>query len=210
MRHPSFASLFPRAQRRVLDLVFLQPDQAWYRSQLARTLGVPASSLQRPLAGLVSAGVLLTVADGNRLYYRVNRESPIYVELHSLLVKTSGVIGVLREALEPHASRIDAAFVYGSFARGDESASSDVDLFIVGSLRLAEVTPALRAAAARLSREVNATVHTPAELASKARARKHFIIRTLDGPKLFVLGTKDDLARLAGAETGSAGGDQQG
>ena len=210
MRQSPFASLFPKAQRRVLDLVFLQPERTWYRSELARTLGVPPSSLQRPLVELVSAGVLATRPDGNRLYYEVNRESPIFAELRSLVVKTSGLVGLLREALQAHAPRIDVAFVYGSFARGEESATSDVDLLVVGAVGLAELALPLRTAAGQLGREVNATVYAPEELAAKARARKHFISRALDGAKLFVLGTKDDLARIIGAETGGTRGDQQG
>lgn len=208
MRQSSLASLLPGTQRRILDLVVLQPDSAWYRSELARTLGVPPSSLQRPLAALVAAGVMEIRQDGNRVYYHVNRHSPTYAELRGLIIKSSGLVHVLQDALRPHGKSIELAFVYGSFARGEETAASDVDLAIVGTVGLAALSLPLRMVRDRLGREINATVYSPAEFAKKAHDRKHFLARVLEGRTLMVIGTEDDLGRATRSAARRARADQ--
>lgn len=210
MRQMWPAALISKSHRRILEVLFLEPNKPWYRSELARKLGVRPSTIQRPLTGLVDAGVLDARPDGNRLYYEVNLQSPIYAELRGLVVKTSGLVQVVADALGRLAEEIDLAFIYGSVARGEENASSDVDLLLVGSIGLAALALPLREARERLGREVNASVYAPAEFAKKARDKKHFVSRVLDNPRLFVVGTEDDLGRLTDAEAGRAGTDQQG
>jgi DNA-binding transcriptional ArsR family regulator len=100
MTRQTRTALLAPLQERILALVLLQPERQWYRSELARTLGLPASSLQRPIAALAKADILRTRKDGNRLYYQANVESPIFPELRGLLAKTSGLVDVLKAALE--------------------------------------------------------------------------------------------------------------
>jgi predicted nucleotidyltransferase len=121
-----------------------------------------------------------------------------------LLVKTAGVVETLREVLSRFATRLDWAFVYGSMARAEELASSDVDLMIVGQVGLADLTPALRRAEGQLGRAVNPTLYTREEFATKLHAGHHFLTTVLDGEKLFILGDPYELAAAAHSPPGAA------
>ena len=187
-------------EEQVLALLLLHPDREWYRSELARELGVTPSSLQRPLARLKDLEILSTRLSGNRVYFRANTESPLFPEIQGLLAKTSGLVWVLWDALEAVASKMVVAFVYGSIAAGKEVASSDVALFVVGTLGLAELAPRLRRAGMRLGREINPTTYSAADFAKRVGSKERFVRSVLEGPKLFIIGTEDDLRRACGPE----------
>jgi predicted nucleotidyltransferase len=191
-------ALFPPTRSDVLVALFGQPQRWWYLSELAEHLGTRPSSLQRELASLVAAGILERRQEGRRTYYRAETRAAVYPELHELVEKTAGLIPTLQRALEPMTGKIECAFVYGSVARGEEAAASDVDLMVVGSGGLAGISPALRKAEARLGREVNATTFTAREFRSKAARGDHFVVALLRGPKIFVIGGQDDLDKAAG------------
>src|SRR5919108_5535455 len=197
-------SLFPRTRQAILAATLLHPDRWWYMSALAKNLGVRPSSLQRELAALTSAEILRQRRDGNRVYFQPNPDCPFLPELQGLLVKTAGVVDTLQEVLSRFAKRIDWAFVYGSMARAQELASSDVDLMIIGQVGLAELTPALRRAEGRLGRAVNPTLYTREEFATKLQAGHHFLKTVLDGEKLFILGDPHELAAITYSPPGAA------
>ncbi len=187
-------ALFPRTRQAILAATLLHPDRWWYLSDLARHLGVRPSSLQRELATLVNAGILRQRRDGNRMYFQPNPDCPFLAELQGLMLKTVGLVDVLREVLEPFANRIDWAFVYGSIARSEELASSDVDLMIIGRAGLADIAPALRQAERHLNRPVNPALYSREEFITKLTAKHAFLHAVLDGAKLFILGDPHELA----------------
>jgi uncharacterized protein len=147
---------------------------------------------------LVDAGILRRRVDGNRVYYRAEVDNPIFGDLRGLLLRTAGLKDILAECLSGFRDRIDVAFVYGSVARGDESASSDVDLMVIGGVGLAELAPALKDAEARLLRPVNPSVYRAAEVVEKLRAGHHFLGTVMGGAKLFIVGGEEDLAAALG------------
>jgi DNA-binding transcriptional ArsR family regulator len=187
-------AIFPRTRQAVLAATFLHPDRWWYLSDLARYLGVRPSSLQRELATLVEAEILRQRREGNRIYFQPNPDCPFLAELQGLMLKTVGLVDVLHEVLEPFTNRIDWAFVYGSIARSEELAASDVDLMIIGRVGLADIAPALRQAERRLNRPVNSTVYSREEFATQLTARRPFLHAVLEGAKLFILGDPHELA----------------
>jgi DNA-binding transcriptional ArsR family regulator len=189
-------SLFPRTRQAILAAALLHPDREWYLSDLAQHLGVRPSSLQRELASLTSAEVLTRREDGNRVYFHANPDCPFLPELQGLLIKTVGVTDILRETLTPFAKRIAWAFIYGSVARAEERATSDVDLMIIGTVGLADLTPALRRAEKHLSRAVNPTLYSRDEFATKLRAKDHFLTSVLDEAVLFILGDRHELSAV--------------
>jgi DNA-binding transcriptional ArsR family regulator len=190
----SLDAIFPKIRQAIFAATLLHPDRWWYLSDLARHLGVRPSSLQRELANLVDAGILHQRRDGNRMYFQPNPNCPFLAELQGLMLKTVGLVDVLQEALDPFTDRIDWAFVYGSMARSEELASSDVDLMIIGRVGLADITPALRRAEGRLNRLVNPTLYSREEFATKLAAGHAFLRAVLDGEKLFILGDPHGLA----------------
>jgi predicted nucleotidyltransferase len=185
--------LFNAYRRQVLGLLLLRPEDSLHVREIARLTGVPAGSLHRELRALSDAGLLLREPAGNQVRYRANRASPIYPELAGIFRKTAGMADLLREALSPAAARIDAAFVFGSMARGEETPGSDVDVFVVGKVKFSEVVERLSPLRERLGREVNPVVVTRQEFNRQREARDRFLERVRREPRLFVIGSDDDL-----------------
>ena len=187
-------ALLPKTRQGILAALLLRPEKPWYVSELARWMHVPSSSLQRELADLTSAGILKTYRQGRMAYYQANTELPIFPELKSLLIKTAGLVNVLAEALSSLGPKIKVAFVYGSIASGREEPDSDIDLFIVGTLKSIELALPIRKASATLHREVTPMLYSPSEFVKKQMSKDHFVTRVLEKPKLIVIGSADDLA----------------
>ena len=191
-------ALLPKTRQGILAATLVQPEKAWYVSELARRMGVPASSLQRELQDLSEVGILKTHRQGRMVYYQANTDSPVFPDLSGLLFKTAGFVDVLAQALKPLAARLRTAFVYGSIAAGSEQSDSDIDLMIVGQVSPTELALPLRRARELLGREINPTVYTPAEFDRKRTANDPFLKQVLDKPKLFVLGNNNELGKVAG------------
>src|SRR5215472_8733614 len=176
----------------------MQPEKAWYASELARRMRVPPSSLQRELQGLVQAGILRTHRQGRMAYYQANTDSPLFPDLRGLMLKTVGFVDVLADAVRPLVPKMRAAFVDGSIAAGKEQADSEIDVMVIGTLSPAELALPLRRAGELLGREINPTVYTPAEFAKKRANKDPCLARVLHKPKLFVVGNNDELESAAG------------
>jgi predicted nucleotidyltransferase len=189
-------ALFSRTRGAILALLFGHPDEAFYLRQLVRSVGLGLGAVQREVAHLAAAGIVLRTARGRQVYYQANPECPLFAELKSLAVKTAGVGDILRDALAPLASQISVAFIYGSVARLKQTSGSDVDLMVIGEVSFGDVTSAVAAAQKILSREVNPTVYSAKEFRSKATARHHFLSSVLKSEKLFLIGNEHELARL--------------
>lgn len=185
--------LFGSYRRHVLGLLLLRPEDSLHVREISRLTGVPAGSLHRELRALTGAGLLLREPAGNQVRYRANRASPIYPQLAELFRKTAGLVDLLRDALSPLAQRIKAAFVFGSMAQGTETATSDVDLFVIGKVKFADVVGALLPLRQRLGREINPVVMSEADFAAQRRRKDRFLKTVLGEAKLFVIGAADDL-----------------
>ena len=138
--------------------------------------------------------------DGNRVYFKPDPECPILQDLQNVFLKTVGLVDVLRDSLRPYSKKITSAFVYGSIARGEELSASDVDLMLIGGIRLSEIASPLKDAEASLLRPVNPTVYTEGEYAKKLREGQSFLATVHSAEKLFVIGTYDDLDSMPVAE----------
>jgi predicted nucleotidyltransferase len=189
--------LFGAYRREVLALLLLHPDASLHVREIARLTGKVPGTLLRELNQLADAGVLSRRPVGNQVHFQANPACPIYDELRSILKKTSGLADVLRQALEPLAGKVKAAFVYGSMARGDERAGSDVDLMVVGEARLAEVVQALAPAHEVLRREINPNVYRTAEFSQKLAEAEPFLQRVMQDRKIYLIGGEDDFRKPA-------------
>jgi predicted nucleotidyltransferase len=194
----SLDALLPKTRQGILAATLVQPEKAWYVSELARRLGVPSSSLQRELQDLTAARILKTHRQGRMAYYQANEDSPLFSDLRGLLLKTAGLTDVLIDSLEPLASKLRIVFVYGSIASGSEQHDSDIDLMVIGTVSPMELALPLRRAHELLGRAINPTVYTPTEFEKKRKTKDHFLIGVLDKPKLFVIGNQDELGKITG------------
>lgn len=188
-------ALFSRTQQRVMGLLFGSPERSFYLNEVTRLAGMGIGTVQRELQSMASAGLLTVTRVGNQKHFQANRASPIFNELRAIAVKTFGVADVLREALAPVLERIEAAFVFGSLAKGTDRADSDIDVMIVSErLTYPEVIELLGRAEQHIGRKVNPTLYKPAELRRKLADDNGFLRRVMEQPKLPLIGSTDGFA----------------
>ena len=188
-------ALFTATQQRVLGCLFGQPGRSFSISELIQTTGAGSGAVQRELARLTGSGLLSVEQVGKQKLYRANPASPIHDEIVAIVRKTFGLAMPLRDALTPLADRLHAAFVFGSVAKGTDTASSDIDLMLVSdALTYADAMAALHPLMERLGREINPTLYTRAELRKRIAEGNSFVTRVLAQPRLWLIGNDDALA----------------
>ncbi|MBI4658070.1 MAG: nucleotidyltransferase domain-containing protein [Verrucomicrobia bacterium] len=183
-----------RVKAELLRLLFGLNQPELHLRELVRRSSLSLGTVQQELRRLTRVGLVIARKNGNRVYYRANPDHPVHPELCSLVLKTDGLAGVLQPALD--IPEINIAFVFGSLARGDTGATSDVDLMVLGTMGLRRLATLLSGVADRLGREINPHVMTPHEFTERRRQREHFVASLLDSPKLFVKGTEHGLGTM--------------
>jgi predicted nucleotidyltransferase len=194
---PSLAeALFSKSRRAILGLMFRSSHQRFYLREIVDKTGLGVGNVQRELDRLSRAGILRRTHEGRHVYFQANEQCPVFQDLRSIVTKTIGAVDVLRQALAEQTRKIRVAFVFGSVARQQDQADSDLDLMIVGEVQFAEVARALRTAEADLGRETNATVYPTHEFVTKLRDGNHFLQTVVKQPKMFVVGDDRELTKL--------------
>lgn len=190
-------ALFSSVQARVLGLLFGQPNRDFQMTEVIELAGSGRGAVQRELEKLTEAGILVANINHGRKTYQVNRDAPIFSELHSIILKTVGLVDPLKMALMRYRNKIDVAFVYGSVAKGEDTAKSDIDLMIIGDdVGYSEIFSALQNAERILHRPINPNLLAKNDWARKLADKSSFVTRINQQPKLFVVGTSDDLKEL--------------
>jgi predicted nucleotidyltransferase len=190
--------LFTKTQQRVLRVLFGQPDRSFYASQLIREAGTGSGAAQRELARLERSGIIVARRIGNQKHYQANASSPLFSELRNIVLKTVGLAESLRDALEPMAPDIRAAFIYGSVAKATDQAGSDIDLMVVSDrLTYGDLFGALEGVARGLGRHVNPTVYSASEFSKRLRDENAFVSRVLEGMSIWIIGSPNDLPVVA-------------
>src|SRR5688572_8098222 len=183
------AALFSDSQSRVFRWVFGQPERSYHLNELRRLTGLGSASLQRELGKLTTAGLVRSEKVGNLRVFQANTESPVYEELAGLTRKTLGAQPLLQDALAPIEANLDLAFIYGSVAKGADTAASDVDVMLVGKdLRLSEILELLIPVESQLGRKINPTLFTPAEYKRRRGQKGSFLNRVLAQPVIPLIG----------------------
>ena len=182
-------ALFTKVQQRVLAVLFGNHARSFYANELIALACSGSGAVQRQLAQLEAAELVTVRRVGNQKHYQANASAPIFEELRSLVLKTSGLVDVLRAALAPLASEIDLAFVYGSVAKGKDTAKSDIDLMVVSEkVAYADLFATLEPATNRLRRTISPTLYSRIELDKRTLDGNAFVKRVLEQPKLWVIG----------------------
>ena len=187
--------LFDRVLQRILGILFTRPRQAFSVSELIRMAGSGSGAVQRLLAKLASVQILTVEKVGNQKRYRANAESPIFEELRGIVEKTFGLATPLKDALRPLNKKIVSAFIFGSIAKGSDSAKSDVDLIIISDkVSFAQLYECLLPAEHFLGRTVSPRVMKLEEWRRKLGSDNAFVRKVASQPKIFLIGSEADLA----------------
>lgn len=190
-------ALLSKTQQRVLGIFFGYPSARYQLSQVIALAKSGRGGVQRELEKLTRVGILqFSVVDGRKLY-EANRQSPIFDELRNLILKTVGLLEPLTKSLQPLSSKIDMAFVYGSIAKGEDTARSDIDVMVITrELAYSDIYAALARTEKKLNRTVNPNIMSPSEWRQKLSEKNSFVSRISQQPKLFVFGSDDELQRI--------------
>jgi predicted nucleotidyltransferase len=189
-------ALFTKTQRRVLGLLFGNPDRTYYANEITRFADVGIGVVHRELERLAAVGLVLVTRRGNQKHYQANRQAPIFSELRGIALKTFGVADNLRAALAPLVKRICAAFIYGSVAKGTDTASSDVDVMIVSDdVSFSDAIKVLTKAEQEIGRSVNPAIYGVDEWRRKLAEEDGFLRRVMAQPRIFLIGSDDDLPK---------------
>jgi predicted nucleotidyltransferase len=179
----------------ILSVFLMNPEKELYVREVERLTGEDYKNVSMELRNLKEIGLLSSRNAGNLKYFSLNEEFVIYEELKSIFMKTKGVVGILREAVSKK-RHIDYAFIYGSFATGEERAESDIDVMIIGGISLEEVLTSIRGPEEKLSREINVSLYDLQEIRKRVKDRDPFIMEVLGGSKIMLVGDEDELRRV--------------
>ena len=186
-------ALFTTTQQRVLALVFGQPSRSFFASELIELTASGSGAVQRELKRLASSGLVTVARIGKQKHYQANPDCPVFEELCALVRKTVAMVEPIRQALAPLAERISLALVYGSVAKGTDTASSDIDLLVVADdMTLEEVYSTLAEVESSLDRKISPTMYTKKEFVDRRAAGNPFLSRVLEGEHLVLIGSESD------------------
>lgn len=189
--------LFSKVQQRLLALLYIHPDKTYYTNELIRLSNSGTGAVQRELKKLTDVNLISVKTIGNQKHYAANRDSLYFAELRGIILKTFGLADIIIEALRPITSKIYIAFIYGSIAKQEDTDTSDIDLMILSDdLSYVDIYPYLETAEMQLGRPINPSFYTRSEWSKKIAAANHFLTKIKQQPKIFVIGTNDELSKL--------------
>lgn len=188
-------SLFTKTQQKVLGLLFGSPDTTFYLNEVVRLADMGKGTIKRELEKMVSAGLLTLKKVGNQNHFQANPKSPIYNELVSISRKTFGIADVIRQALQSDSESIQCAFIYGSIAKGEETAKSDIDLMIIGNdLAYTDMMNLLIPIEKELQRPINPSIYLLKDFKEKLEKKNSFLMRVMAQDKINVIGNANAIS----------------
>ena len=188
--------LSSRARAEIFRLLFNGLEEEVHVREIQRRSGLNDSTIRQELRKLTDLELISGRRDSNRIYYKANKKNPLYQDIQNLVMKTSGLVDIFKRALQDE--RIKIAFVFGSIAKGDINAESDVDIMIIGEIRLRDLSSLLSGVSEKIGREVNPYVLSPVEFNKRLQDKEHFLSSVLRSPKVFIVGSEHDLSTMGG------------
>ena len=191
-------ALFSKVRQRVLGLLYGQPYRSFHTNQVIRLTRSGTGAVQRELEKSTVAGLITVTPIGNQKHYQANQAMPFFTELRSIVLKTFGLADQIRQALKPIAPKIQIAFIYGSVAKQEDTASSDIDLMVISdnNLTYGDLFKQLKKVETQLGRAINPTFYSAAEWARKKKDKNNFVIKIIKQQKIFLIGNEDEFNRI--------------
>lgn len=186
-----------KARIKILELLLFNASDSFYQRQIETLAGLPIQSVQREMKKLEKIGLAEKDTSGNRVYYRVNKNCPIFGDLKRLFIKSRGIAEIFKSKLNK-AQGIISAFIYGSYARNIENASSDIDLMVIGEISLRVLSGLLAGPRKQLRREINYSVFGVNEFKKKLKEKDNFILSVFKSKKIFMIGNDGEFKAIVG------------
>lgn len=188
--------LASHSRAEILRLLFNGENKEFYLREIERRTGLIIRAVQQEIPNLLKLDLIKARKDGNRRYFSANQAHPLYPEICQIVLKTSGWVTELKKALTR--DNVKLAFVFGSIARGEERAESDIDLMVVGGIGLRELSGLTGPVSRKAHRVINPHVYSAQEFGRRLKTKDHFVTSVIETKKLYLVGSDDELTRLGG------------
>jgi predicted nucleotidyltransferase len=186
--------LSSRVRAEIFRLLFGLNEKELHMREMERQAALSLGTIRQDLQKLVKLDLVKARRDGNRLYYRANTDHPLFPEIRNLVLKTAGLVEVIKSALDREG--IEVAFIFGSLARSKERAESDVDLMVIGTIGLRSLSSRLAGVSEQIGREINPHALSIEEFRRRKQNGNHFLSNVIESPKLFIIGSENDLEAM--------------
>jgi len=186
--------LSSRVRAEIFRLLFGLNEKELHMREMERQAALSLGTIRQDLQKLVKLDLVKARRDGNRLYYRANTDHPLFPEIRNLVLKTAGLVEVIKSALDREG--IEVAFIFGSLARSKERAESDVDLMVIGTIGLRSLSSRLAGVSEQIGREINPHALSIEEFRRRKQNGNHFLSNVMESPKLFIIGSENDLEAM--------------
>ncbi len=186
-----------KTREKILQLFFSDINKRYYLRELEKILSISVANIRRELLSLEKAGLFRREKMGNQVYYYLNKENPIFDEFKKIVSKTIGVEARIREGLKKVAN-IDAAFIFGSFAREKEDSFSDIDLMIIGKPDESILISKISSIESDLRREINYNIFSAKDIKDGLKKKEVFLEEIIANQKIFIIGNQNDLEKIIG------------
>jgi DNA-binding transcriptional ArsR family regulator len=184
--------IISKCRVKILQTFLAQPQEIFYIRQIVRATKEEINAVRRELNHLEKAGLVKKEPRGNRLYYWLDKDHPLYGDLLSLVSKTVG-LGKLIIDNKNKIGKVVLAAMSGRFARGLPTKEGAVDLLVVGEIEINKLAELIRGAESELGREVNYTAMTKAELDFRKKRHDPFLLGILTDSRIMLIGEETDL-----------------
>lgn len=177
----------------VLCLFLTHPESRYYQREISEATGHSLLQVQHALERIEKTDLITHQKSGNRVYYQSKRAHPAFQDLQQAFLKTDALAHALKAALKPLNEKVELAFVFGSLAKGNATAESDIDLFLMGELGLKDVSTAMAEVTDSLKREFNPVIMSKSDYRQRFHEQNRFAIELMETPKIWLKGTQDEL-----------------
>jgi predicted nucleotidyltransferase len=180
-----------KARQRLLAYYFTNPTARHHLRDLADRLSIDPSNLSKELGRLERDGLFRSEVSGRQKYFQLNRDYPLFSEVRNIVTKTIGAVPLITQSLKKIGD-IEQAHLYGSFARNQQDAASDMDLLLIGSPREKVLAEAVRKLEKQLGREINYTVLTRHEFEARRERKDAFLENVWHDKRVLLLGPHEE------------------
>jgi len=178
----------------LLAKLLMNPDESFYIRELSRKLKIPYGMLYKEEKNLASLGIVNEEKKGKVTLVSINKNMPYFTELKNLMIKTVGLGDLLKTALS-ELKGMRYALIYGSFASGEESASSDIDLLIVGNSSEEKILNVVGQVEKEVGREINYILWSEEEFMKRIKSKHHLLREIASKPVIMLVGEEDEFRR---------------
>ncbi len=186
---------FSKNRAELLRLFLTNPEQSFYIQEIGRILGKKPGIFQRTLNNMEKEGVLVSEYKANARYFKADKGYPLYKEFKSIIFKTVGVSGGLKEVLKK-VGNINFSFIYGSYAKSKENYLSDIDLVIIGNPNEGSLIKELDKIEDILNREINYKLYSLRDFKKEVKTKEPFLLEVLRDKKIMFIGEENELRKI--------------